>query len=468
MVLGVTVCALGVELLAQPAPTTQPGESAATTRPAAIPSLIPSLPDYSGDLWHRQYMTGDWGGARTELAEHGITFDLDATQVLQGNAHGGKDTNNAFRYSGSADYKLTLDSARMGLWPAGVLTLRGETQFGQSINKKAGSILGPNFDALLPVPDDSGATTLSEFYLSQGLIPDKVVFVAGKIDLTTGDGNVFAHDERTQFLNAGFRVNPVLFTAAPYTTMAAGLLVTPTQWLSVSTFVCDNDPDGAATTTGFNTAFHGRDWMSILQEYDFTLKLLGQTGHQRFGWFWTSRDLALLDQDIRVGLPRLLVPRVLFRSRPVLRAIRMARLARSFGLDYRPDDWGMYYNFDQYLYTKADDPTQGFGLFGRFGMTTGEGSPFERFYSLGLGGKGLISTRPRDAYGVGYCITNLSDDFPDVLNMSDEQAVELFYNIEVTPWLHLTPDLQMIVRPGGGFRDRDVAIVYGLRAQMTF
>ena len=43
----------------------------------------------------------------------------------------------------------------------------------------------------------------------------------------------------------------------------------------------------------------------------------------------------------------------------------------------------------------------------------------------------------------------------------------MYYNIEVTPWLHVTPDLQVIVNPGGGFRDRDVAIVYGVRAQMS-
>jgi porin len=49
-----------------------------------------------------------------------------------------------------------------------------------------------------------------------------------------------------------------------------------------------------------------------------------------------------------------------------------------------------------------------------------------------------------------------------------EQGAELFYNIEVTPWLHITPDLQVIIDPTGGFGDRDVAIVYGVRAQMSF
>ncbi|MBN1491494.1 MAG: carbohydrate porin [Phycisphaerae bacterium] len=62
---------------------------------------------------------------------------------------------------------------------------------------------------------------------------------------------------------------------------------------------------------------------------------------------------------------------------------------------------------------------------------------------------------------------NFSDDLPGMLGMNAEQGVELFYNIEVTPWLHVTPDLQIIVDPGGGAGDRDVAIVYGLRMQMS-
>ena len=53
--------------------------------------------DYSGDLWEQPALTGDWGGSRSELARKGISFELDLEQTVQGSAHGGKDTNNAFR-----------------------------------------------------------------------------------------------------------------------------------------------------------------------------------------------------------------------------------------------------------------------------------------------------------------------------------------------------------------------------------
>jgi porin len=454
--------AAGVQSAAsQPvAPTTQP----------AMPSLIQELPDYSGDVWSRRYLTGDWVGARTELAGQGVLFDFGTTQILQGNAAGGKDTSDAFRYSGSLDFMLRLDTARMGAWPGGLITLRGETQLGQSINSKAGALLPVNYDALLPAPNESGLTTLSEYYITQAL-SEQVVVLAGKIDLGMGDGNVFAHDERTQFLNTAFRVNPVLFNAGPYTAMAAGVMLLPTDWLTITTFLNDNDPDGAATRSGFNTAFHGREWYSVSQEYTFTIKPLGHEGHQRFGWFWTSRDFLQLEFDSRLQSPvrssggflrRRLVPGWLRAVRVADRIVSLARLERG------TDDWGLYYNFDQYLFTECEDPKQGWGVFGRFGWSNGEANVLEQFYSLGLGGKGSIPNRDGDTWGIGYYCANTSEGVDTLLGTSSEQGVELFYNIELTPWLHLTPDLQIIIDPGANFRDRDVAIVYGIRAQFAF
>ncbi len=446
----------------------------ATAKPMSLQSVIPTLPDYEGDIWSRKYLTGDWGGARTELANHGILFDFVVTQNAQGNAHGGKNTNGAFEYGGSADYTLRLDTARMGLWPGGLITLHGETQFGRSVNGNAGSFMSPNFKSLLPVPGDPGITTLSEFYLTQAL-SEKLVIVAGKMDLTAaGDRNAFAGDasHTTQFMNTAFNINPILFSAAPYTAMAAGVILIPTDWLQIATLVADNDPDGAATKTGFNTAFHGRNWVSVMQEYAFTIKPFDKVGHQRFGWFWTSKDFTEFDGDSRVSLPgrRIGLPRIggILPPRP-FRRLRSGNAV--FDLkdpDTRPDNWGIYYNFDQFLFTEAEDPTQGCGVFGRFGLAPTEGNPFQEFYSIGLGGKGSIPQRDHDTWGAGYYCTRTENNIGSVLGIDTEQGVELFYRIEVTPWFHITPDLQVIADPAGGFHGREGAIVYGIRGQINF
>jgi porin len=54
---------------------------------------------------------------------------------------------------------------------------------------------------------------------------------------------------------------------------------------------------------------------------------------------------------------------------------------------------------------------------------------------------------------------------PILLPLRDEQGVELYYNIAVTPWFQISPDLQVIIP----FRDRaNTAILFGLRANVDF
>ena len=47
--------------------------------------------------------------------------------------------------------------------------------------------------------------------------------------------------------------------------------------------------------------------------------------------------------------------------------------------------------------------------------------------------------------------------------LDDGQGVEFFYNIEVRPWLHVTPDYQII---DSGLKTNDTAHVFGLRVKI--
>ena len=88
-------------------------------------------------------------------------------------------------------------------------------------------------------------------------------------------------------------------------------------------------------------------------------------------------------------------------------------------------------------------------MFGRFGASDGNPNPMHYFYSLGLGGKGVIPNRANDRYGFGfYYIDNKSPKLQGVFRstklLRDEYGFEWFYNIAITPWLQLTPDLQVV------------------------
>src|SRR5260370_38818198 len=56
-----TSFACGSSALAQETPATVP------TSPAYADKGILPIPDYSGDIGHRAYLTGDWGGLRDQL-----------------------------------------------------------------------------------------------------------------------------------------------------------------------------------------------------------------------------------------------------------------------------------------------------------------------------------------------------------------------------------------------------------------
>jgi porin len=345
------------------------------------------------------------------------------------------------------DLRLRLDTARMGLWPGGLLELHGETTFGKFLNRKVGSPV--NDDGLFPLPGDP-EMMLPHVTFTQALSENFAVFL-GKLDTTTGDENEFAWlRDKDNFLHTSFRWNPVSARTTPYSTLGAGFVIL-NNWLQWS-FVA-YDTEGAPDEHGFDTAFDGGT--SYATEARFTWEPFGLKGHQVFGFVYSDKLFASLDQDPRIGVR---VP-----GGPL---IRLATLDLS--LERESGSWAFYYNFDQYVYVEPDDPSQGIGLFGRFGLSDGKANPIEAFYSIGVGGKGIVPGRDNDKFGLGYFLTNWADtSITRRFGIDTAQGVEMFYNIEVFPWLHITPDLQVLIDPGG-VSDRDVAVVYGLRTHMRF
>ena len=71
--------------------------------------------------------------------------------------------------------------------------------------------------------------------------------------------------------------------------------------------------------------------------------------------------------------------------------------------------------------------------------------------------------------GLGTYTAHASPDFRQAghPNVRHETGFELYYSIEVLPWLQVTPDVQFIVNPGAR-RSVDNALVLGLRGRVTF
>jgi porin len=111
----------------------------------------------------------------------------------------------------------------------------------------------------------------------------------------------------------------------------------------------------------------------------------------------------------------------------------------------------------------------GWGLFGIVGGSNGNPSPIQLFAHGGIGGNSPLPTRARDNFGIGYYYAGVSNDLLTRLRrfipLDNEHGVEIFYNLALTGWLHLTADVQII---DPFLARRDTATVFGLRGQIAF
>lgn len=413
-----------------------PGHATAEEEDA---TLFP-VPDYAGDWTSRPHASGDWNGQRQDLATKGVQLELDFVQTVQGVADGGID--DGTEYNGTLDYVMKVDVQKAGGWPGGFLTVRGETIFGDTVNSDTGSVMAANVDGLFPVADPP-KTTLTDLNFIQFVHPMAAV-VLGRISTLDGDANEFAHGRGTdQFLNLAFNINPVALRTVPYTGLGIGLILVPSEDIVIQFLALD--AEGSSTEDGFDTAF--KDGTVFSLEGRVATNFFDLGGHQTLGGTYSDRNFVSLEQD----------PRILLNILPRFRG--MVPVARA------DDSWSVYYSFDQYLWQNEGEDGTGIGVFGRFGWADEDTSPVEWFVSLGIGGKGVIPGRENDSFGIGYFTVGASDEFPAFIDVDEGEGFEIYYNIAVTNWLNITPDIQ-VIEPA--VKRLDTAVVLGLRTKIRF
>jgi porin len=378
---------------------------------------------YSGDLWSRSTLTGDWGGFRNELAAKGVTIDMNITQIGQGVVNGGK--SGAWQYGGRGDLVINLDSQKLGLWPGGFFNLELEGNWASSVNQNSGALMPVNTSQTLPLPpgDIFGVPAwnftqfLSPYF---GLTLGKYATITN----TSGDMNEFAHGKGDiQFMNMAFNFNPLLAFTVPYSTLGTGVIVLPTKdpkEAIVSLLVLSTN--GKATTSGFGDL--NGNAITVAGEGRVRTDFFGLTGHQLFGTTFSNKEFTSIDQ-------------------------RLGSIIETRTLKQEKGSWNIYYNFDQYLYEPKKGVDRGVGVFGRLGVSDGNPNFMKFFGSFGVGGKGMFESRPLDQFGFGYYYINI--DNPSLQGplqtrkfLRDEYGFEWFYNFAITPWAMLTPDLQVV------------------------
>ncbi len=396
-------------------------------------------------IWERDTLTNGFFGLNDKIADKGLNLEFSGTQIYQQNAKGGISTHRrAGRFSGSYKLSMSADMQKLLGIEGGKFYTLAEGSYSDGINgPSVGSFWGVNGDA-------AGNRTIdvTEMWYEQDAFDDNLRLRVGKIDLTCGfehhncsvafDCSTYAEDETSQFLSPALVNNPTI----PFPQNGLGVtgyLHLMSCWY-LSAGVADADSD--VRTSGFHTTFDGdRDFLYIL-ETGLTPKISSTKGPlqgaYRVGVWTDGKD----------------------------------KQKFSNGENYR-NDTGFYTTCDQMIWKENNNPdnSQGLGTFFRYGWANGKVNDVTNFWSIGLQYKGLFEGRDNDVFGFGMAqgvFTEQADADDELVYGCDNETVfETYYNVALTPWLHISPDVQYIANPGGDEANND-AIVFGVRVQMDF
>jgi len=381
------------------------------------------------------YLTGDWGDMRSELADKGYTFFAYLNGIVASNVSGGVNSGTALAtdlYAGvNVDLQKTLG------WTGWNFNLSGIDRAGESIDEDVGSIYS--------VMQLVGGQTYFLYNVSLEKAWDN-----GKYALKFG--RITATDDFAGSPLYGYylsnsidgQIRAVLFdgvmTSYPFAVWGARFQYTANGKLRAKLGVYQ------LTDEMFNPDHHGVDF-SI--SADDGISVMGQ-----LEWSWTS---AGKPGHFNLGFNAVSFPMPNFNSESTTN-----RFFR----------W--YAQTDQQVTAEAPGSDQGLYLFGTLAYTAQQASALVPFQvSLGAQYQGPFAGRNQDRLIFGTTYGQLSDDYAAeqrALGKGDpdyEWILELGYRVQPTKFAYIQPDIQYVVQPGGT-GDIPNATVIGMQFGVSF
>jgi porin len=428
------------------------------------------------DIWHRDTLTGDWGGARTALAKQGITFDLgytgEALAIVDGGVHRGS------LYEGLLNLGVDADLGKLYGWNG--------TTFHAQVFQIHGH--GPSTYYVQNLMDISNieavpATRLYTLWLQQDLFDGRVSVRAGQL---AADDEFVVTPSAAGLINGTFgwftlgSANlPSSGPAYPLATPGIRLQLQPTHNLALLAAAFSGDPAGNPGDedpqrrnrhgTNFSTS-GGTFWIAEAQyQIGQDKNSAALPGLYRLGaWYHTGTfdDQRLDDAGGSLAAPG----------------------SSGIALQHH-GDYAIYAEADQTVWREPGTDDQGASVFVRVGTAPGNRNLVDFYADGGLRWQGLLPGRDQDALSLGVAYARISGDAQaldrDTRNFTGthipirdhEAVVELNYAIQMAPWWTLQPDIQYVVHPGGDVADPADASgtsaipnawVIGLRTTITF
>jgi porin len=402
------------------------------------------------DIWTRDKLTGEWGELRTDLTKHGIDIDLRLSQYWQGVTDGGRDEND--EYGGTMDYRINLDGPKLfGSWEGFSINIHARTRFGEDINAEAGELVLPNTGMLMPAPGDYHDTDITGLTVSQYL-----PFFGGLANLSVGKFDVV--DTVNGFfpnLSYGqegfFNINSGV-SALPWFGAVRGLSLYGTVGVTVNqdygmpeSGIIALGTENVSTTNG-QLADSFKDGVFLAAFHRFLWRV-----DEKPGYFMVFVGGSTADQKSNDPHDFFFVP------------------GQGIENDKEKNPWDVAVYVHQEFWQAKGDPDR--RAYVKIGGTAGPDNPqFSQYNAFGhVEFLGFMDSRPHDRMGAGMWWNSLSDNYKDlvspVADLQDLYGFELYYNYQITPWMHLTADIQYVQNE---WKADDMAVIPGARLVIDF
>lgn len=385
-------------------------------------------------LFKRQYMTGNWDGARTALANKGWTFISNYAHDVQWSVDGGRER--GFGQCGSFGLNINVDFERLAKIPGFSFNVGFVARGGTNLSTRK---IGNQFT----VGQLYGSETylLDVLYLQQIAFHGAFLFKAGRLN---GGDDFLQSDTYSRFVSNAFCGNPVgifynaPFSAYPNATWGAYVHVKPSEAVKWKFAVYSGDAQRKLNK------YHGTYFSFKSDAGAFGVTEVDWTFGQKLTDWWYPASYKAGTYGV---------------------SEKKAKYGGSKGYNY-----GTYLQFDQTVYLPSKQQRErGLKAFGAVVFAPKDRNEFPLFFTTGLVYQGIFKNRANDALSLGFA----RGSYSSVLRQSQanpqhfEAVFEANYWFYLSPWWYVAPDYQYIMHPNGQTTFKN-AHVLGFQSGVTF
>lgn len=420
---------------------------------AWLPAIAADTPDYAEDT-----LTGDWGGARSAMAQKGLMLDIGYKVDLLRNMRGGIEKGG--RPISHVDVKFTADFEKLAGWSGG----SGYVNFIQNHGGKINADQVGSHTGVSNIEVASNTSRLLHAWLQQEFADGRGALLMGLYPI---DSEFQTMDSAGVFVQPPYGPSPDLsLTRGPsiFNTAAFGFRG---KWSSadrsayVQGAVLDGIPGDPNNPRGTHIRFDKDDGTMAIVEIGLKP---GEAGHV----FEPATEVRGQPQT-----PELKAHEAAERIEKYAAGLWRYSTRVPDQLDNTRNrlSWGWYALAEKTLYHA--DGGRDLAGFVRLSGTDGDSTAIKTALSLGFRIKAPLPGRADDVFGLAYTRASLSSKWRDaqlVAGMdttSFEDAWEVTYRIQAGKWLAVQPVIQRINHPGGD-ASRAAANILGARIEVAF